>query len=249
MIFITGDCHGKISKFTKENFPEQENLTKDDYVIICGDFGCIWNATSESPSETLMLDELNNKPFTTLFVDGNHENFQRLYTYPETVWNNGRIHKIRDSVFHLIRGQVFNIDDFKFFTFGGARSHDINNGVLNKDDPLLYEKMKILNSGNALYRIKNVSWWEEEMPNKKEYKIGIHNLSKNNYEVDYIITHCCPTNLQKAFYGYEQNELTDYFEYIKEHTKFKAWFFGHYHKDKVINKQFGLIYNAIIRIT
>ncbi len=39
MIFITGDCHGKFDKFDLNNFPEQAELTKEDYVLICGDFG------------------------------------------------------------------------------------------------------------------------------------------------------------------------------------------------------------------
>ena len=31
---------------------------------------------------TSVLDWLDGKAFTTLFVDGNHENFDRLYAYP-----------------------------------------------------------------------------------------------------------------------------------------------------------------------
>ena len=38
-IFITGDTHGDFARFKKGNFPEQAELTKEDYVIICGDFG------------------------------------------------------------------------------------------------------------------------------------------------------------------------------------------------------------------
>lgn len=43
-IFITGDTHGSydIQKLARKNFPEGKTLTKDDYVIICGDFGCVW---------------------------------------------------------------------------------------------------------------------------------------------------------------------------------------------------------------
>ena len=39
MIYITGDCHADFTRFNTENFPEQAEMTKDDYVIICGDFG------------------------------------------------------------------------------------------------------------------------------------------------------------------------------------------------------------------
>jgi len=44
MIYITGDTHGEFKyRFNTENFPEQREMTKDDYVIICGDFGGVWD--------------------------------------------------------------------------------------------------------------------------------------------------------------------------------------------------------------
>ena len=44
MIYITGDCHSNFERFNTRNFPEQKEMTKDDYVIICGDFGGVWNS-------------------------------------------------------------------------------------------------------------------------------------------------------------------------------------------------------------
>ena len=111
MIYITGDTHCDFSRFGTEEFPIQEELTKEDYVIICGDFGGVWTFEEESQREKQMLDWLNDKKFTTLFVDGNHENYTRLYNYPVEKWNGGKIHKIRDSVLHLMRGEIFNIDN------------------------------------------------------------------------------------------------------------------------------------------
>ncbi len=104
MIYITGDCHGNFERFNRSIFPEQDEMTKKDYVIICGDFGAVWNKDTESMQETMILDWLDCKSFTTLFVDGNHENFDRLYSYPVERWHDGKVHKIRDSVIHLMRG-------------------------------------------------------------------------------------------------------------------------------------------------
>lgn len=131
MIYITGDCHQDFERFKMKNFPEQRELTKDDHVIICGDFGGVWNKNEESKKEKALLDWLDDKNFTTLFVDGNHENFDRLYEYPEEKWHGGRVHKIRPSVIHLMRGQIFELERKKFFTFGGASSHDIDGGFWN----------------------------------------------------------------------------------------------------------------------
>ena len=39
-------------------------------------------------------------------------------------WHGGKVHKINDSIIHLMRGQVYNIDNNNIFTFGGAASVD-----------------------------------------------------------------------------------------------------------------------------
>ena len=43
MIYATGDTHGNFQRFAPEHFPEQAGMTKEDYMIICGDFGGIWD--------------------------------------------------------------------------------------------------------------------------------------------------------------------------------------------------------------
>ncbi len=39
--FIVGDCHGDNSYIY--NIQHKEKLTKNDYIIVCGDFGFVWN--------------------------------------------------------------------------------------------------------------------------------------------------------------------------------------------------------------
>ncbi|MCR5323045.1 MAG: hypothetical protein K6E85_07235 [Lachnospiraceae bacterium] len=90
-------------------------MTKDDYVIICGDFGGIWETGGESRNEKYWLDWFEERSYTLLFVDGNHENFERLYSYPVKEWHGGKVHEIRPHVLHLMRGQVFEIEDRNIF--------------------------------------------------------------------------------------------------------------------------------------
>ena len=95
MIYCTGDTHGNWNRFSTDIFPEQKEMTRDDFVIICGDFG-LWADTKE---EKYWLDWLNDKPFTTLFIDGNHENFSRLNNEFEVVgFHGGKAHKVRDNI-------------------------------------------------------------------------------------------------------------------------------------------------------
>ena len=71
-IYITGDLHGNFDRFSKVNFSELETLSKQDYLIICGDFGGIWDKGVSSEDEKQTLDELDLKNITICFVDGNH---------------------------------------------------------------------------------------------------------------------------------------------------------------------------------
>ena len=244
MIYITGDTHSDFSRFTEENFPIQSEMTKDDYIIICGDFGGVWTFEEESRREKEALDWLNNKNFTTLFVDGNHENYTRLYNYPIEEWKGGKVHEIRDSVLHLMRGEIFDVDNKKIFAFGGARSHDIQDGILNLDEE---EKIYEYRKRGAYFRIRDFSWWDLELPTNQEMENGIENLEKMNYKVDYIISHCCPTSIQALINPiYKRDILTDYLQQISEKCTFKKWYFGHYHDYRQVNAQFTLFYEDIL---
>ena len=251
MIYITGDCHRNFERFNRSIFPEQQEMTKEDYVIVCGDFGGVWNKGKENKEETMLLDWLDCKSFTTLFVDGNHENFDRLYDYPVGNWYGGKVHKIRPSVIHLMRGQVFDIDDRSIFTFGGASSHDIDGGILEPDDPDYKKKKKELDQGWLPYRINHVSWWEQELPSEEEMEEGRKNLALHHNTVDFIVTHCCSSSTQAMLGGslYKPDMETAYLEEIKQNTKFKKWFFGHYHDNRNVSAEEILLYEQIIRIS
>ena len=60
--------------------------------------------------------------------------FDDLNSFPVTMWHGGKVHKVGNSVIHLMRGQVFRIAEKTFFTFGGAASHDIQGGIFEVKD-------------------------------------------------------------------------------------------------------------------
>lgn len=252
MIFITGDTHADFRKrFNTEAFPEQRIMTKADYLIICGDFGGIWNVGWESKAEKYWLDWFDSRNYTLLFVDGNHENFDRLNGYPVKEWHGGKVHEIRPSVLHLMRGQVFQIGGKKFFTFGGASSHDISGGILDTEEPDFAKKKKYLDKEYIPYRINHLTWWEQELASETEMEEGRNNLRKHDYTVDYIITHCCSTGTQAVLAGdgdYLPDRETDYLEFIKNYANFRKWFFGHYHDNRNVSDKEILIYEQLLRI-
>lgn len=250
MVFITGDTHGDFHRFGMSVFPEQRKMTRDDCVIVLGDFGGVWNFGGESKNEKKWLDWLENKSYTTLFIDGNHENFDRLYNYPEKEWHNGTVHMIRPHVMHLKRGCVYDINGKSFFAFGGARSHDIDGGVLELDDPDIITKKHSLEERNINYRVNHLSWWKEEMPNDAEKAIALMTLESRGNKVDYVLTHDCPSStLALMFHGYYKSDELNYFlEDVRQKIEYRYWFFGHYHDNKNATAQERLLYEQIVRI-
>lgn len=250
-VFITGDTHANWNRFAVNNFPIQKELTKNDIVIICGDFG-IW---MDTPQERYELDWLNEKTFTTVFVDGNHENFDRLNNeYPVVDFYGAKAHQIRSSIYHIMRGEIFTFEGKKFFCFGGASSHDISDGILDPSTFVSKEAFRKVyrayDKAKKLFRVKGISWWPEEMPNQEEYSHGLEKLIEAGGEVDYIITHCAPQDVCNFIGGglYKPDELTMYFNDIARDVVYKHWWFGHYHDNMNIWGKFTLLYDKIDEI-
>lgn len=252
MIYVTGDTHGDFFRFSQEEFPEQKDMTEDDFVIVCGDFG-IWNNTTEERDKFEFLLSL---PFTILFVDGNHENFDRLYgdEFPLVSFHGGKAHKIQRNVYHLCRGYVFTLENKKFFTFGGAQSHDIRDGILDPADfpyreKFLDEYYNWYVTGKQ-FRVLGQSWWPQELPSDEEMEFGLKTLRENDNKVDYIITHCCPQELASYFSRgmYEPDILTKYFDTINKTVNFGHWYFGHYHNSERFFDRYTMLYYDMERI-
>lgn len=214
MLAITGDTHGEEKRFTNPDEPYNRLLGEEDFLIVTGDFGFISNGGYlENQFLRFMAEDL---PYTILFIDGNHENFDLLDKYPIIEWNYGKVHVIKNNrvgkpkIIHLMRGQVYEIEGKKIFTFGGGYSFDRKN------------------------RIKGFNWFPQEMPTDEEKEEGISNLEAIDWKVDYIISHAAPEETMQRYesdYTREQS-LNSYLEYIRTKTDYKHWYMGHLHMDK-----------------
>jgi len=232
MVLVTGDIHGcaDIGKLTAKANPIQKEMTKEDFLIIAGDFGLVWNNDEE---DLWWRNWLDKKPYTTLFVDGNHENFDLLDDYEVTEFNGGKVHRIGESIYHLMRGEMFELQGKRFFTMGGAESHDKE------------------------FRTLGTSIWTQEMPSDEEYIHAIETLDRIGWQTDFVITHCAPTTIQSeiaAMLGfpdvYPSNRLTDFLQQVREKLEFRGWFHGHYHTDltSTIDPRVNLLFNNILQI-
>ena len=226
MIYLTGDTHIPldVEKLNTRSFPEQKKMTRDDYVIVLGDFGLLWHEDKEYYWWKRWFEEKN---FTTLWIDGNHENHDWIDSLPVSEWHGGKVHMISPNIIHLMRGQIFTIENNTFFTFGGALSID--------------KEM----------RRENVTWWAREEASYAEQEEGLKNLEKYNNKVDYILTHTCPDELINIMFPeakYKADSVTGkYLDYISKIASYRKWYFGHWHVRREMGK-FLVLYNTIEKL-
>lgn len=231
MIYLIADTHGDIelNKLSIKNFPESKKLTKNDYIIILGDFGLLWKNEPDK-TEHHWISFLNRCPFTTLFMAGNHENYYRLNNLPEKEMFGSTVGIVSDSILMLKTGHYYTIGKHTFWVFGGAASVDKAN------------------------RTPYVSWWPEEIPSYRQMAFGMDTLEAHGNVVDYILTHTAPTSLVDAYIAsihssrfMDADPVEKYLEVIKEHTQYKQWFCGHWHEDAEFGKHV-FVYNKFYKI-
>lgn len=211
-LFITGDTHNNIDiyKLDAKYFPEQKDLTKEDVLLIAGDFGVPWYKPHTKADEAL-LDQYEARNFTTVFVDGNHENFEALYEYPKTVFAGACCHQLRPHVLHAMRGEVLQLAGHKILCMGGADSHD------------------------KIYRTAHISWWREERPSLEEFEHARRNLIEQ--KPDIIVSHDAPARIVLEMYPKDHpGVVPEYLEQLcttaeENHINVTDWYFGHHHID------------------
>ena len=100
MIYLTGDTHNDFSKLSNKSLKKQGlKLTEDDYMIVTGDFGLCWAHDKTFDWNCKWFAE---RSFTTLWVQGNHENYYMIAEYPLEEWHGGLVrHIVRDKVILL----------------------------------------------------------------------------------------------------------------------------------------------------
>ncbi len=218
MIYITGDVHADFSRFKN---PALRKLKKQDALIICGDFGFIWDG---SDKEKRLLKKIGALPYNVLFVEGSHENYDLLEQYEISEWCGGKTRLISGRLRQLMRGQVYEIAGRKLFTFGGGQSDDTFDLAEGKN------------------------WWAREMPSDEELEEGLKNLESAQNRVDFVATYEPPCGLEDFLSdGYtERNNLNTYLNSIFEKLSFDGWFFGKLHINKLIPPKYHAVYDAVI---
>ena len=223
-IYITGDTHAEFKRFSNANWDIAKDLDETDVLIVLGDFGLIWSLMSDK-NEIYWTKWFDSKKFTTVFIPGNHENYDRLFSKEfDRVEKYGKeVTKISEKIFMLDRGQSYMINGKSFLAIGGAESIDKS------------------------HRLNHISWWSDELLSTKETDLLFENI-ENKSDYDYILSHTAPTNIVRAlgFSMFKDGDPTcKILDEVQKRVTFKEWYFGHMHLNIVIDSYLGLFKNII----
>lgn len=218
MIYITGDTHGDIGRFKTRAV---RHLKRQDYLIICGDFGFAWQGTKE---ERKQLEWIGKRRFTTLFIDGVHENRQMLDEFPREELFGGTVRRLGQRLFWLERGQVFTVDGKRIFAMGGGESEE-----------------------SALADTLDVTW-PEDLPTTQELVDAADRLAQADYKVDYVISYEAATTIKNAMNICQHtiNPLNTFLDRVMRLCTYRKWYFGCYHIDRKLSTTHRAIFKDVV---
>ncbi len=217
MIYLTGDIHGNPTQV--ELFCSKMQLTEKDTIIMLGDVGLNYYGGKRDRLPKRILSSL---PVTFLCIHGNHENRpQNIPEYKPTIWNGGRVlvDEEHSNILFAEDGEIYDLDGKKALAIGGAYSVD------------------------KFYRLqRGFGWWADEQPSEltKRKVEGVVSECKN---IDIILSHTCPKKyiptemfLPMIDQSSVDNSTEEWLDTIEDAVDYKAWYCGHWHTDKRIDK-------------
>lgn len=215
MIYITGDLHGDRNRFQS---PQLKKLKKGDTLIVCGDFGFIWQG---GKAEEKILSWIGKRKYNVLFVEGTHDNLELLGQYPTQEWQGGLTHHISGRLRHLCRGEIFNIEGKTVLAMGGGQPDE-----------------------NSL---PGVSFWPGVLPSKEEVLAICDRLDDHQWKADVVVSHQAPTYIDACITQQvcEVNMLTALMDTVRRKNGFGLWCFGSYHLNKLIPPNFRCLYTDV----
>lgn len=218
MIYITGDTHGDDARFRRFRRPFLRRGR--DYCVVCGDFGFVWDG---SPRERAALERLSKLDCVLLFVEGTHDNLDRLREYPEEDYLGGKARRLGSNLLWLRRGDVFDLGGVTLFALGGGVSRDADE------------------------RVAGVNWWPDETPSAGELARARENLARHGNRVDLVVTHH-PPGVELGLLSARReraNALDAFLDELNRTLSYRHWYFGDAHLDRAISSRMTAVFEKI----
>ena len=216
MVYFTGDIHGEawhISAFANKMQPG-----KTDIIVILGDVGANY---TQNYRDREMKSELARLKPTVFCIHGNHEMRPwHIPTYRTKEWHGGIVwyEERYPNLLFAKDGEIYEIGGLRYMAIGGAYSVD--------------KEWRLAHSAG---------WWDDEQPSDEIKAYVERQLGANR--VDVILSHTCPYRyiprevlLSQVDQAKVDHSTERWLDRIEENTDYQAWYCGHFHVNKRIDK-------------
>lgn len=211
-VYVISDPHGKRDFEGLNDYLAMAG--EGDLLIILGDvfFGCEFGEGDRLREYNEWFKSLDKN---IAFIDGNHENYAHIATYPEEEWCGGRVRRISEHIVYLKRGEIYDIGGRSVFTFGGCKS-------------------------SAKWHEEGMAY-EGEDPTPEEVARGIAALERVGNKVDFVLTHKHERGIDPTV----SEGLMELTSYIEGNVEYKRWYYGHWHTAKDVDEKHRIIYKEL----
>ena len=224
MIYFTGDIHGAVDGIA--DFINKIHPTMEDVIVLLGDVGANYYTGRR---DNLLKAFLNDAGTVFLCIHGNHE--RRPTTIPgyvETEWHGGKawVQPEYPNLIFARDGEIYTLNGLRYLVIGGAYSVD------------------------KYYRLmRGFRWWEDEQPDEATKAKVEQVLTARGWQVPVVLSHTCPFKYEpvEAFLpGIDQSSVDAsterWLDTIDDRLTCDAWYCGHWHINKRIEKMHFLFH-------
>ena len=220
MLYVTGDLHGDVSRLA-----HTRKLKKGDTLLVLGDFGVLWYGDKR---DARTLKWLKRRKYTILFLDGVHENYDLLEAVEEAEFGGAPAGKVADNIFHLLRGEIYEIEGKTVFAFGGG-------------------------DAESEREFRADTHFEQGMPSGDDMSRGYENLAAVGNKVDIMATHS-PSGKANGYFAARHGESARlrgvhvYLNRLEEIVTFDHWYFGSLHADRPCGSRHTAVFEEILKV-
>lgn len=219
MVYLHGDLHGETDALLEKL--RCAPVQPGDTIVLLGDIGLNYRVGDYNDYRKKALLEQTGINF--LCIHGNHERRPlTLDSYYTAQWCGGTVY-IELPYPHLRfakDGEIFDLEGYKAIALGGAYSVD-------KD-----------------YRLAvGWPWFADEQPSDEIKAAAEKQLSAAGWKIDIVLSHTCPAKyIPTEAYLFNVNQSTvdksteEWLDRIESRLSYTAWYCGHWHIDKHIDK-------------
>lgn len=227
MVYYTGDIHGEV--FRVSEMIDKYGITPGDTIVLLGDVGM--NYYGNKRGDCHRKKRLNKLGIKILCIHGNHEmRPETVESYLEKSWNGGTVYCEEEypNLLFAKDGEVYDLEGTKAIAIGGAYSVD------------------------KWYRLQcDLNWFPDEQPSDEIKARVEQKLTELDWQIDTVLTHTCPLRYipREAFLnGVDQDTVDNstelWLDIIAEKLNYCAWFCGHWHIDKRIDRMHFLFHGV-----